>query len=54
MRKIYANVTARVVLSIDDGTNIESIKEELEIVSDPELAIVEDSEIISMEVTDSK
>lgn len=55
MRKIYLQITARVVVTVDENVTVEDIVSNLGIESiDEGLTLVEDYSIQDYEVTDSK
>ena len=55
-RKVHVNVTTRLILTLDDGIDVDSVISELDynFTSGTDGADVEDTEIVDHEVTDSK
>lgn len=55
-RKVYVNVTTRLVINADEGVDISEVIQEMEcdFVSNSKGANVENIEIVGHEITDSK
>lgn len=56
MRKVYINVTTRLIIRADDGQDIDEVLENMDysFVSQSDGADIEETEIIDWEVTDSR
>lgn len=54
MRKVYLSLVVNVIVVMDENTSIDEVKENLFVGSDADHIDVEDSEIISCNVTDVK
>ena len=55
MRKVYFEIKATLIVTVDDDTNMDEVMENLHIDSvDPTVVQIEDSEIVDYNVTDSK
>ena len=56
MRKVYVDVTSRVIIDMDDGVEVGEVISEMDynMVSQTEGADIVDAEIRDFEVTDSK
>lgn len=56
MRKIYVNVTTRLIIQADDGVNVDDVLSEMDydFTSQTDGAEIIDTEIRDHEVTDSK
>lgn len=57
MRKVYANVTVRLIVNIDEGTTLDEVVENMDYeftASDSTNADIVDTEIREVEVIDSK
>ena len=55
-RKVYVNVTTRLIIDADDGVDIDEVIQEMDydFVSNTKGANVENIEIVEHEITDSK
>lgn len=56
-RKVYVNVTVRLIINADEGESIETIISNMDYnftCSESDNATIEDSEITGQEITDSK
>jgi len=57
MRKVTVNITVQIQMSIDEGTEVEDVIDEMDYEFNPSTdhsVSVEDTEILSYEVIDSK
>lgn len=56
MRKVYINVTTRLIVRMDEGTEVSDVLENMDynFISNTDSADIEDTEILDWEVTDSK
>lgn len=56
MRKVYVNVTTRLIIDLDDGVEIDEVISEMDYTfkSGTDNATILDTEIISHDVVDSK
>jgi len=56
MRKVYVELKVRLVIRADEGVNISKVVDEMDydFQSTMDEADIEDSEILDMEITDSK
>ena len=56
MRKVYVNVTVRLVIRADEGVDISNVIDEADysFTSNNPGADIEDTEIVNTEITDSK
>lgn len=53
-RKVYMNLTVKVIMEIDEGKEIADIVDELNYAIESDDAIIHDTEIIDYDITDSK
>jgi len=55
-RKVYVNVTTRLIINADDGVDIDEVIQEMDYHFDSQVdgADIEDTEIVEHEITDSK
>lgn len=55
-RKVYVNVTTRLIISVDEGQDVEEVLQNMDYnftASDSDDATIEDTEITEWEITDS-
>ena len=53
-RKIYVEIKSRLMLTVEEGVDLNDVLSELEYYSDSNDADVSDSELLSYEIIDSK